>query len=251
VPAQEWSANLGAPAALVAGAVLATMIEGRETMSTKTSDTVNVRILKKLCRVLLLSSFALEIISIFVTTVTGTVLLSHGDAAALLAAAKKGGSALVKKSFDYSSPIGFLMHNFEFEYLTSHFAFLQGLFHWLASVAIEILIPRPDDTKSTKLMNRFTASSLCTILVAMLSFLNRHLTFYGNYPQMLRRYFTVCFYHFFWPLRPLTTLLIPMSVWTLVLGVRAVVTTARLDETDEKNGATNGKANGSVVPESF
>jgi hypothetical protein len=131
---------------------------------------------------------------------------------------------------DFSSPIGFLMHNFEFEYLTSHFAFLQGLFHWLASVALEVLIPKKDETKSTRFMNKFTSSLLCTILVAMMSFLNRHLTFYGNYPQMVRRYFSICFYHFFWPLRPLTVLLMPMSAYTLFLGFRAVVTTARLDE---------------------
>lgn len=216
-------ASLGTPAALVAGAVLATMVDGRESMSTKKSDTVSVRTIKKLCRLLLMSSFALEIISIFVTTVTGTLLLSHGDAVAVI----------LKNSMNYASPMGFLMHNYEFEYLTSRIALLQGLFHWLASVALEIIIPKPRETKSTRLMNQFTASSLCMILVAMLSFLNRHLTLHGNYLKMLHRYGQVCFSHFIWPLKPLTALLIPMGAWTIYLGFRAITTTARGDDDDD------------------
>jgi hypothetical protein len=220
-------ASLGTPAALVAGAVLATMIDGRESMSTRKSDAISVRVIKKLCRLLLLSSFALEIIAIFVTTVTGTLLLTHGDAV-----------VIVKNSMNYASPMGFLMHNYEFEYLTSRIAVLQGLFHWLASVALELIIPKPMETKSTRFMNKFTSSCLCTILVAMISFLNRHLTVHGNYLNMLHRYGQVCFTHFIWPLRPLTAVLIPMSAWTLYLGYRAIATTSRLDDTTDTDTAT-------------
>jgi hypothetical protein len=95
----EWTANLGAPAALVAGAVLATMASERESMSPKKSDKRIVRIAKKMARFLLISSFGLEVISIFVTTVTGTMLLSHGDTSGAL------------KSLAFNSPLGFLMHN--------------------------------------------------------------------------------------------------------------------------------------------
>lgn len=75
----EWNANLASPAALVAGAVLATLIDGREAMSAKVTDKKWVINLKKMCRLLLLSSFGLEVLSIFVTVVMGTLLLSLGD----------------------------------------------------------------------------------------------------------------------------------------------------------------------------
>jgi len=75
----EWNANLASPAALVAGAVLATLIDGREAMRAKITDKRWVINLKKTCRLLLLSSFGLEVLSIFVTVVMGTLLLSLGD----------------------------------------------------------------------------------------------------------------------------------------------------------------------------
>lgn len=75
----EWCANLGAPAALVGGAVLATLSETREAMAPKRTDSQQLRLFKQLQRFLLMSAFALEIVSIFATTVTGTMLLSEGD----------------------------------------------------------------------------------------------------------------------------------------------------------------------------
>jgi len=214
----EWCANLGAPAALVAGAVLATMIESREDMSPKKSDTQLVRLAKKMCRFLLLSSFGLEIISIFVTTVTGTMLLSHGDTPGTL------------KNLAFNSPMGFLKNNWEFEYLTGRVAFLQGLFHWLASVAMELLIPKNGEGIAARRMNKFTSSALITILVAMLSFLNRHMTFYKNYAHMLHRYTIVCFQKFIWPPQPLTLLMLPMTLVTLVLGYRAFMTPGEVEK---------------------
>lgn len=75
----EWCGNLGAPAALVGGAVLATMEATRSDLSPRRSDSNRRRLVKQLTRALLLSAFALEIVSIFVTTVTGTMLLAQGD----------------------------------------------------------------------------------------------------------------------------------------------------------------------------
>jgi len=204
----EWTANLGAPAALVAGAVLATMVESRESLSPRKVDSRLIRLTKKACRFLLLSSFGLEILSIFVTTVTGTMLLSHADSAVL-------------KNLQFNSPMGFLQHNWEWEYLTARIAFLQGLFHWLGSVALELLVPKPGEGVAARRMNQFTSSALAMILVAMLSFLNGHMTFYNNYWQMWQRYAVVTFRNFFWPLKPLTVLLMPLCVFTCYLGLRA------------------------------
>jgi hypothetical protein len=75
----DWCANLGAPAALVGGAVLATLAETREDMAPKRRDSRRTRLVKQVQRFLLVSAFGLEIISIFATTVTGTMLLSQGD----------------------------------------------------------------------------------------------------------------------------------------------------------------------------
>lgn len=207
----EWNANLGAPAALVAGAVLATMVDNRQEMSPKKSDKRVVQIAKKAYRFLLLSSFALEIVSIFVTTVTGTMLLSHGDAPVL-------------KNLDFNSPMGMLFNNWEFEYLTARIAFLQGLFHWLASLVIELWMPEPGEGAAARRMNKFTSSALLTIVVGMVSFLNRHITFCRNYADMIRHYCIVCFRSFLWPPQPLTILLAPMTIYTAVLGYKAFTT---------------------------
>jgi hypothetical protein len=75
----DWCANLGAPAALVGGAVLVTLSETREGMAPKRRDSRRTRLVKQVQRFLLVSAFALEIISIFATTVTGTMLLAQGD----------------------------------------------------------------------------------------------------------------------------------------------------------------------------
>lgn len=77
--AYEWCVNLGAPAALVAGAVLATLYESVRggALEVREGDGRYARLAKKVTTLLLLSAFALQIASIFVTTVTGTVLLSR------------------------------------------------------------------------------------------------------------------------------------------------------------------------------
>lgn len=217
----EWTANLSSPAALVAGAVLATLIDGRETMSPKITDRRSVRLLKKTCRLLLLSSFGLEVLSIFVTVVMGTLLLSLGDMP----------SVIVNTSAN--SPMGLMQKNFEFEFLTARITFLQGLFNWLGSVALEILIPRRMEGQSTRRMNRFISSSLLTIVIAMLSFLNQHVIFYNSYGEMLRRYAVLWFERFVWPPRPLTLLFVPAMSMTAFFGYRAFISPP--DDVDEEN----------------
>ena len=220
----EWCANLGAPAALVAGAVLATLVEGRATMSPKKSDKPLIRTLKRTCRFLLLSSFGLEVISIFVTTVSGTMLLSIGD----VFIGTPSGAAI-----EYKSPIGFLMHNWEFEFLTAHMCFLQGLFNWLASVALELLIPKRGEGKGARNMNLFISSSLFTIVLGMLSFLNSHLFFYNNYANMWRRYAVVAFQKYFCPATPMSFVLLPAMVTTVVLGYKAFTSLPEEDNGDD------------------
>jgi len=98
--AWEWTANMGAPAALIGGAVLVTLSETREALAPRKSDSKWVRVLKQSMRFLLLSSFALEVVSIFVGTMTGSVLLGHG-------------SQVPSKIFGYQSPLQLLYHHHE------------------------------------------------------------------------------------------------------------------------------------------
>jgi len=206
----QWCANLGAPAALVAGAVLATLIESREALAPAATDKAATRLLKKTCRLLLLTSFGLEVISIFVATVTGTMLLSVGDVIVETPA-----------PIAYKSPIGFLMHNYEFEFLTARMCFLQGLFNWLASVALELLVAKPGEGRGARKMNRFISSCLLTIILGMLSFLNSHVLFYVNYGNMWRQYAIVTFQKFFCPPTPMSFVLVPAIVGSTYLGYKA------------------------------
>lgn len=70
--AYDWCGNLGAPSALVAGAVVATLYETMKSgdLVLDRDDTLIVALAKKLTRMLLMSAFALETVSIFVTTVS-------------------------------------------------------------------------------------------------------------------------------------------------------------------------------------
>jgi hypothetical protein len=184
---------LGAPAALVAGAVLVTLSETRESMQPKKSDERWIRMAKQWFRFLIvsacitfwanpnpnsylngtcilpfplffddiqqMSSFALEVVSIFVSTVTGTVLLSHGEQVA-------------KKIAGYGAPLELLHHHHEFEYLTIQIGFLQGLFNWLVAVALEQIIPKEKETKSAQRMNKCMAACIMTLCVWIQAFYN-------------------------------------------------------------------------------
>ena len=62
--AWEWTSNMGAPAALIGGAVLVTLSETREALSPRKHDKKWLRLAKLSMRYLLLSSFALEVVFI-------------------------------------------------------------------------------------------------------------------------------------------------------------------------------------------
>ncbi len=210
--AWEWNANLGAPAALVAGAVIATFSDKKEDLTAKEDDERWVKRVKRLCNFFLLSSFVLEVICIFVTTVTGTMLLTHGD-------------GIVVKALDSSrkSPLGLMNHHFEFEYLTSRVTFIQGLFHWLLAVLCETIIPTESETKSASYINQFLASLMATLMVFMAGFYNAHMSFYKDYGAMLSRYAGVVFrrYFWYWPWRPVSYLIVPAVVANIYMAKRA------------------------------
>jgi hypothetical protein len=212
-----WTSNLGAPAALIAGAVIATMYENIRSgdLEILESDSKGTRFMKKLTRVLLLTAFGSEILCIFVTTVTGTVLLSR----------ELENMDDVQPITSRTTPLLFLRGNFEFEYLTARITMLQGLFNWLAAIALTHLIPNPDVGKDVVYLNSFIGVSLVTCILLMLSFFNGHMTFYGNYYVLLKRWLTVGWYRFFWrwPLRPLSLLYIPSLCFTFYLGWRAFI----------------------------
>ena len=176
----DWTCNLGAPAALVAGAVMATSQEYKddESLVTREADHKWVRQAKKMIKVLLVGSFACEVLCVFVSTVTGTMLLSSGE----------GTAHAVKTLRGRDTAMGFLQANHEFEYLTCRLSFLNGLLSWLGAVALKYAIPQPEEGESTRKMNRFAASLLTSTMVLMVSFYNAHLNFYPNYIQMVLRW---------------------------------------------------------------
>ena len=220
--AWEWTANLGAPAALVAGAVLVTLSETREDLAPRKTDKNWIRVAKQMCRFLLLSSFGLEVVSIFVSTVTGTCLLSHGA------------QEVAKKLVGYTSPLGLLHHHHEFEYLTIEIGFLQGLLHWLGAVALEIVIPKKGERLSARKMNSFMASILVTLCLWIVAFYNNHIPFYGDYGKMLRRYVALFFSRYiFGRFRPMSLLYAPSALISIVLGYRAFNSAPDLDEDGE------------------
>ena len=107
---------------------------------------------KRVCRLLLLSAFALETLSIFVTTVTGTMLLSHTEASL---------DAMMPTNMvnAETTPLSFLHDNFEFEYLTARITFLQGLLNWLGAIALSHILPSGESMDS-RVMNQFIGLSL-------------------------------------------------------------------------------------------
>ena len=220
--AWEWTANLGAPAALVAGAVLVTLSETREELAPRKTDKNWIRVAKQMCRFLLLSSFGLEVVSIFVSTVTGSCLLSHGA------------QEVAKKLVGYTSPLGLLHHHHEFEYLTIEIGFLQGLLHWLGAVALEIVIPKKGERLSARKMNGFMASILVTLCLWIIAFYNNHIPFYGDYGKMLRRYVVLFFSRYiFGGFRPMSLLYAPSAMISAILGYRAFNSAPDLDLDDE------------------
>lgn len=238
---------IGAPAALVAGAVLVTLSETREDTAPRKNDTKRTRFLKLSMRFLLLTSFAFEVISIFVATMTGSVLLGHSE------------QSVAKKMVGYGSPLQLLHHHhewvvvrkhlfsyfgrcwsltyslfddFRLEYLGTQICFLQGLMHWLAAVAIELVLPKEKETKSAKVMNKCLAAWLSSMVVWMLAFYNHHLSFYSDYFSMLRRFFWLFAQRYFLekPIRPLSLLYVPSFLYSAWLTIQAFRSPPELDE---------------------
>jgi hypothetical protein len=101
----------------------------------------------------------------------------------------------------YTSPLGLLRHH-EFEYFTMYVSFLQGLFHWLAAVGLEIIIPKPNAGLGSKRMNSCLATCLMTLSFWILAFYNNHLTFYGDYFGMIKRLLHLFAKRFLWNCPP-------------------------------------------------
>jgi hypothetical protein len=215
VMAYDWCVNLGAPAALVAGAVVATLYENVRggALDVYQDDPAYTVFAKKATNVLLLSAFGLQIISIFVTTVLGTMLVTRDFASFPLKHAAT--AAMV------TTPLAFLREYFEFEYLTARISFLQGLLNWLGAVALEHTIPRrKKQGRAGREMDQFIASSLGTLLVLLLAFYNAHLTFYDNYLHMVWRWCVVFFKRYFQEFRPLAFVYIPLIGLSMFNGIR-------------------------------
>ena len=98
--AWEWTNGMGAPSALIAAAVLVTLSETRQETAPSRQDKQWIRFIKLLMRFLLLSSFALEVSSIFVSNVTGSMLLGKGP-------------QMAEKLVGYGSPLQLLRHHHE------------------------------------------------------------------------------------------------------------------------------------------
>lgn len=230
VAAYDWCTNLGNPSALVAGAVVATLYENMSSgsLDVKSKDRPWVRFGKRLTRVLLLSAFASEVISIFVTTVTGTVLLSK---------TLDFMDELVPITVD-TTPLQFLRENFEFEFLTARITFLQGLVNWLAAIGIGHFIPNnnsnngdvdgdvDDDLRGTEVgraMSKFIGCSMLSCITVMLAFYNKHLDYYHNIGHMYLRWGQLLFhkYVFKFPIQPMLFLYVPSIIATVFFGAKA------------------------------
>jgi hypothetical protein len=214
--AYEWCNDLGGPAALVAGAVIATIYETMRSgnLSVDPDDPQWVQFGKKFVRFLLLSAFALETMTIFCTTVIGTMLLSKPIEV----------MAETVKINKHTTPLMFLQENFEFEYLTARLTFLQGMINWLLAIALDHLIPSHEESQSTRLMNTFIASCLLTTLTLILAFYNGHMVRYRNYGHMCMVWARMTVGRFFmaWPPRPLSFVFVVMASNSLYRGYKAM-----------------------------
>ena len=213
--AYGWCMNLGQPSALVAGAVIATMYENiaNGVLDISPEDSRFTKFNKRVTMSLLLSAFALEVVAIFVTTVTGTMLMSR----------HLHDMDQVVPVTEHTTPLAFLRDNFEFEYLTARISFLQGLLNWISAIALEIVIPRNGETHDTRIMNKFIGSALFSIVALMLAFYNKHMTFYANYFVMLSHWFQSLTERFLscWPPRPMAIIYVPAILSTLYWGYQS------------------------------
>jgi hypothetical protein len=218
--AWEWCANLGAPAALVGGGAAASYSEMRDrgALEPRATDSRAVVAAKKLVFLMLLSSFALSLANVFVTTVMGTVLMSNADRGAL---AVVGGRA--------QSGLGVFRGAYELEFLFARISFLQGLMNWIGAIALELgCIPKPGESRITRRLSQAAAAGFATLVVAMLSFYNEHDVFHDDYGSMLARFGALLVRRALLrrPLKFLPTLAVVPFAATIVLVVAAFRTPA-------------------------
>lgn len=222
--AYEWCANYAAPASLVAGAVIASFYELSKDagMELKSGDRRATRMSKKLVKLLLMSAFSFEILCVFITTVTGTMLLSDTPLSKLPA----------------STAMGMLRRDYEMEYLACRLCFLQGLLNWLAAIAIQHAIPQDGASLATRRINQFVSSSLTAVVILMLAFYNDHSS-YNNYTAMLFRFAKIFFARFYghWPPRIMPSLALPAIATSIFMGWRALTSPP-----DRDDGAKSGAA---------
>jgi hypothetical protein len=136
-------ANLGAPAALVGGAALASFFELRDRLAPLEQDGRRIRFAKNTVVLLLLSSFACEIACVFVTTIAGDQLMSNADTPSHHATNfdkmhggflnEAWGRGVGRTDCNAKSPGGMMWREMEFEYVASRFGFFQVLVLMLAS----------------------------------------------------------------------------------------------------------------------
>jgi hypothetical protein len=173
----DWLANLGAPAALVAGAIMATLVEQGDFLRTTTRDTKQwARYMKRSAHVLLITALAMSLFSIFGTTVTGTMLKGLGD-------------GHKTDWVETTSPMAFMHQNLPFEFLICRFCFLQGLLNWMLGLSLMYIgnAPAAGGKASTKIYF-FFGFLLLSVVMLMVAFLNKHMSFYANYMGMVAHF---------------------------------------------------------------
>lgn len=181
VQAYEWMANLAAPAALVSGAALGSLYQLQaDVPENKSEEKAWVSFARKLGAILFLTAFAFEIACVFVTTVTGTLMLGKGVSNPVAPTAMR-----------------MLRRELEFEYLASRVFFFQGLLNWLFGVAVHLAIPRPGSNKAMEALQRSHAWGIGALLTYMVAYYNKHISFYANYGAMLVRLLFLAFHRLY------------------------------------------------------
>lgn len=104
--------------------------------------------------------------------------------------------------------------------------------HALGAVAIELILPQANETKSAKRMNKCLAAWLISFILWMLAFYNNHLSFYSDYASMLKRFAELFVKDFVFAktFRPLSLLYVPSFVTSMVLTVKAFRSPSQEDE---------------------
>ena len=174
-------------------------------------DRFHDKVTKQGIALLLTSSFAMELLVVFMTTVQVTRMLGLTDV-----------------SFDAKSAMGLLHDEFEFEYLACRLFFLQGLLNWLGAISLQLI--RDDHNSKTPMgtrnFKRSIGMSIFGVMIMIVAFYNNHLNFYNNYFDMIKRLCAIGFERYFmvWPPRPLPIIaLLPFAcsaryLWTALSG---------------------------------